>query len=56
MNSIEKLGIGGTSFLAIFGIQELDIPAVVTAITQIIVALGTLFTLFNFKNSKNGKN
>lgn len=50
MNSIEKLGIGFTSFLALVGIKELDVPMVITALTQLIVAIGTLYSLF--KNKK----
>lgn len=56
MDSIEKIGIGVTSSLAIVGVKELDIPMIITAVTQLIVAIGTLYSLFKSKNQKNGKN
>lgn len=50
MESIEKIGIGVTSTLAIVGVKELDIPLIITAITQLIVAIGTLYSLLKSKN------
>lgn len=46
MNSIEKIGIGGTAIFATIGVQELPISEILQVITQIVIAIGTLLSLF----------
>ncbi|GEM_PF-3523017 len=50
MNTVEKLGIGTTAVLATFGASEIDLPNLVQALTQLIIAVGTIIALFRKKN------
>ncbi len=49
MQNYEKLGAGFTAIMATIGVAELPISDIISAITQIVIAIGTLIAIFKKK-------